>query len=401
MKSLILSSIKILIGGAIGQIIGFLLLPYIAHNFGPGSMGQYGIFINSVSFISIIITLRLEFYVAAAKTDADAKSLLISSLSLSVFSAVFLCLLSLIAGLFLNFDTAFILVIIIASLATGVFQILSFYSARSENFNGIALSKGIYGAVISILQIVSSSFSKLSYLLMLSHVIGQLAALTPLSKPIQTKDLLPNFQKISTARSHILNGITITFSNLANSGAALIPILVVSQKSGLDKAGWLAVCQRFIATPLDLISTSLSQVYISQLSRKKSETRKIFAVFSAMCFILAITAFLTCLLFSQFLLEYIPREWHGAVKASPAIALMYGSRLISNTFVQTLVHRENGRLIVISDYVRSISNLSIFLLFYDGFEKTISIYSIINSIIYLIIYLACAKEIYGRKNESM
>src|SRR5690606_34403638 len=69
-------------------------------------------------------------------------------------------------------------------------------------------------------------------------------------------------------------------ANVLNSVGLYLPNIMLAAFYGAEVAGWYTLGQRILGAPMTLIGTSVTQVYLSEISRYMNEDRtKLYAIF--------------------------------------------------------------------------------------------------------------------------
>lgn len=267
-------------GTLIAQAITVFIGIYIAKLYGENAYGYFGFFFSIVSVSSIIGTLQLENCIVTAKSKEESRHwfrFLTFSIPI-VITLVFLLL------------TSFSMVIELEKLNSTIL-ILAFFGSLLVTYNLkhqhlytfdkrflILSNTKIFTAFFTVLfqYLFYTSFPILG--LIYGFCISQFTVLI-FNFYQHNKNLGKiNFNKIKTEIK--TNSSIISYllpSNVINSlGHNLMPILILFF-FGVEKAGVYFFSTKILATPLFLISSSISQVYFKEsIDLKKNKDRNLF-----------------------------------------------------------------------------------------------------------------------------
>lgn len=263
-------------GTIIAQIIAILVGFYLAKLYGKEAYGFLGFFVSIMNIASIIGTLQLDNCIIISKNKNE---------SINWFNFILIIILPI--TLFIFFVLfVFSKFILIERLDTYMFLFCFFGSAIitynlahqrfftfQKKFSVISNIKIFITICAVILQFILFEYYKL-FGLIIGFLMAQIILL--LYNFYKNKSNLNkvNFNEIK--KGIILNKSLVTFllpSNIINSLANnLMPILILAF-FGAEKAGVYFFSIKILATPLFLISSSVSEVYYQKSSELKSENK--------------------------------------------------------------------------------------------------------------------------------
>ncbi|CAM3516020.1 lipopolysaccharide biosynthesis protein [Deinococcus frigens] len=385
------SIFKILGGGALGQAFGFLLLPLITREYSPSSIGQYGIYTSIITVLAIVYSMRYEFAIGSA-VDGDEVSIVSAAIWLAL-ACMLLSYFLIIIGHFcvpsLLENRFYVYFLPLGGFFAAILQILSFYSIKLQNFNSIAASKGIYGFSIAILQALLGAFFQFKGSLIVSHSIGQIFSAIVIFPRILLAKLNSPLHYIGILVKYSRAAIYLTPAGVINAMSVAVPIFVIGSRFGNEFAGMLAISQRVFATPLDLVGTSIGQVFSGKIMDRKIENSvKIadFALYSRILLAIGVLTVGCAILMARFSGLFLGEKWTSAGEIFLPVSLIYIARLFGNTFAQSVVLARKERLILIVDIFRAIAILMAFLLAKIEFVQLVHLYSLIMVGFYVVSY---------------
>jgi len=251
-------------GTVISQIIGITGAIILAKIYGSESYGIFSVFVSISSVFTIINTLQLDKSIVTAKSNIESENLMNSLFLISSYIALTFIIIYLFIYYIFEvklFKPSVITLSILASIIFSFNRIHeSFFTYRKKFkpisnakifltffniifqlllFNNFKLTGLIYGNLISIVLIAVFYFSK-------NHKHLTKVDWKQLKKNIKTNSSIIKYLFPST----LINSLAIN----------LMPILIVLFFS-LKESGIYFLSLKILATPLFLISTSISQVY--------------------------------------------------------------------------------------------------------------------------------------------
>ncbi|MAO65621.1 MAG: hypothetical protein CL666_11540 [Balneola sp.] len=317
-----------LIGGTgISQLIPIAVSPILTRIYTPEDFGVLAFFMAFTSILGVVATGRYEMAILMPKTDNNAKNLG----ALSFFIATIISLATLIIFLlyghqiltFLNFGiyTYLIFLIPIGIFAKSIFQIFTYTLNRVKHYKAIAGSKitrSIGGSGIQ-LGLGFLSFSSLGLVLgkLIGEILGCLYGFWITIRHKQYKNEKINWTKIQKLSKDYKEfpkyNAPHAFTNTASSN---LPNILLASLFSSSIAGFYSLSHRVCFAPIQLISTSVQQVYSRSVTERFNEGKDIFeyskSVFKQLS-LLAIIPFTALLIFAPSLFEFIfGEEWRIA-----------------------------------------------------------------------------------------
>lgn len=286
-------------GTLIGQLILMLSAPLLTRLYTPADYGVLASYSALVLILSALVTMRYEQAVLLPRSDEEAEQLMRLALLLTVA-------LSLLAGLtlwtiahwanpvFLQPLRPYIGLLTLSVLLHGASQVMTYWLIRQQRFRPQLHSRWVQALAYTATQLGSGMLRVGAVGLLLGQVMGQLAAAMTLllgGRPRQSVNckgavipLAPNCLPLATHHSPLaIRHSPVTVRRLLllmrrhkqfplySLPAALLnvlgqqaPLLLAASLYSLKEAGWLTLGLRLIGMPVDLIATSLGQVYLGR-----------------------------------------------------------------------------------------------------------------------------------------
>ncbi len=263
----------LLTGNLIAQGTFFLASIVLARLYTPEQFGGFAYFLSLLNFAAIIFTLNYEYCLVLPREAKTANQLLQFSLLLGLS---FLILgVFVLAGMqfFFSLTWHWWLALLMASWASGIFNIFNFYFLRLESYQMLSATKVIHALAISFLQFAffKSAFNHgliWGYLLGLSLAVGVYVYALPsgvLSISQEFKGLLAVAKKYFPIIKYSVLGNLV--SNLTIN---LLPIFIYQLFTAAE-AGYFFIMYRVIWTPMSLLYTSVAQVFYREIAQLVDE----------------------------------------------------------------------------------------------------------------------------------
>ncbi|WP_457618458.1 lipopolysaccharide biosynthesis protein [Lutibacter sp.] len=256
-------------GTFIAQTIGVIGSLIIAKVYGSEAYGIFGLFISISSVLKIINTFQLDKTIVTLQNENESKNLMNSLFVITLFLSLTFIIIYKSLSLIFNLNSINFSILILSILASIIFSFNiiheSFLTFRKK-FHPISNAK-IYMAFFNIIfQLLLFHKFKLMGL-----IYGNIISISLISIYYFIKNHYYlsniNFQQLKKSITSNSSVIKYLFpSSLINSLAInLMPILIVAFFS-LKETGEYFLSLKILATPLFLISSSISQVYYQKSS---------------------------------------------------------------------------------------------------------------------------------------
>ena len=266
-----------LAGGTIaGQAIVMLAMPVITRLYLPTEMGEFGLILSFIGFLSVAMGLRYEMAIpsAADQTDADRLLQLATILTIpcaALAGAILFLMIKLEIGSYGALPMWSVAAGSVALIVTGVFTALRYWIVRQQSFSGIGsalLAQGTGRSVVSVLWGMAGG----GWIgLVAGEIVGRLAAIAQLLRVAGAtrpplRGLFDWPQQARTARKFWRLPAIVLPSALLSSLAPMLPIPVLSVLFGSAAAGHFLIAQRLCAVPGGMVSASVNDVLHSRIA---------------------------------------------------------------------------------------------------------------------------------------
>lgn len=390
-------------GTIISQIIILIALPFITHLYSPSEYGVYSMYTSIISIMLMLVSFSYENAITLPEEDHMASSLL--SLSLRICVAV-----SVVGGVGVYFLAhplsvwtkeadigGYFIYFIISLLCAGFYQILNGWSVRKKYFRQLSRTKYTQSITLVSSQLALARLLPGPSGLIIGDVLGRLGGLIPQwrlwRRDVKHQEIHVSWEDLreSAYRYRRFPQLSLA-SNMLNSLGIYLPTILLAVFYGPQVAGWFALSQRILGSPMTLITTSVTKVYLSESSeymlhaRHKlyplfiKTVRNIFLVGLAIIFVMVI------LLPSMFSTLF-GAEWANAGNYVRLLGIMYLSQFVANSVGSTIDVMERQDLHLYREIARvSIVLGALLLSYYTGQSASTSIlvYGLASTIGYLI-----------------
>jgi len=278
-SSLVKNTFVLTSGTIAAQLIPILMQPILRRIFEAEDFGIYSIYLSIIGIVTVITSFRYENAIVLPKNE----SLSVNVFALSFFiNAAFNVLLLMMIIIFCPFfrdllkltnSQALLLYLIPLSVFLfGIYQIINFWLIRQKAFRSSAINKISRRGAEAIGQFSFGYLLKFQFGLIWGDVIGNAANV--ISGFRQLKKTSFNIKVISKRKMKFaavkfqdfpkFNLIT----NLLSAASFFLPTLFINKIYSKAVVGYFDLSKQVLALPLALVSLSISQVLLQNISSK-------------------------------------------------------------------------------------------------------------------------------------
>lgn len=273
-------------GFSLAQAIPLIATIFLARIFTKEQFGLFFIYSSLCLILSSFITLKLELTILLPKKENEGRTLFIASLltsfTLSILVFIIILLFYNPISILLGDKNIQELLYILpfSLLLLGIVQASSYWLNRTNKFKNISILTISKSFTSSSIQIILGVFSFLKYGLIIGLISGQLiSALYGLFysfrgriKIVKTISLERMFKLIQKHKNVPLFNTSIALSNTISNH---LPILLITSYYSLEMTALYGLAHRIIATPMGLISQSVSQVFYNEASKRYNNNQSL------------------------------------------------------------------------------------------------------------------------------
>ncbi|GGH32194.1 lipopolysaccharide biosynthesis protein [Paenibacillus segetis] len=356
-------------GTVISQILILLTLPLITRFYNPSEYGVYSMYTSIISIMLMLVSFSYENAITLPREDRVASSIL----SLSLRICVFVSLLGGIGVYFLANPLSvwtnepdikeYFAFFFFSLLFGGIYQILNAWSIRKKYFKQISRTKYTQSISLVSSQLIFSGIGMGPLGLIIGDVIGRLGGLIPQWR-LWRKDI--DKQSIKVTREEIKESayryrrfpMFSTASNLLNSLGIYLPTILLAAFYGPQVAGWFALGQRILGSPMTLITTSVMSVYLSESSQYMLHSpHKMYPLFiktARNVFLIGVAIVLVMVFIAPSTFSFLfGNEWEKSGQFVRILGFMYLSQFVANSVGTTIDVMERQDLHLYREIIRT------------------------------------------------
>ncbi|KTD21641.1 lipopolysaccharide biosynthesis protein [Legionella londiniensis] len=392
----------------ISQLLMFACIPVVSRLYIPAVFGVYAVFNAIMYTLNQVACLRGELLITLPQKKTDAKNLFAACLFITTVMSLFLlavtCFFSKIILHALQIEAldGYIWLIAVGVLIVGFRNSLLYWAVRNNLFATVGKANFIQAPVLLFVQIGFGFFFPSALCLVLGAVASWAAALAYLIKKLFNRRFL------STVFARLQNAWLITRANkqfLFHSSLSILmlgianymPVILVSSAYDTQVAAWFALAMQAVYSPLDLISVSVSQVYLNKGAKLFNTDPGALSLFyiktTCSLLLLGLIPMLVIGLFAPLLFQFIFGDnWGQAGVYAQIMSVMFLVRFAIVSSSQNLaILKRQGQALLWSIMLVCLLCLS-FLPAYYHFPKpspetTLILFSILMIIAYVILFL--------------
>ncbi|MCX7570125.1 oligosaccharide flippase family protein [Tumebacillus sp. DT12] len=268
--------VGVLAGGTVlSQALLVLSSPLLTRLYAPDQFGVYAAFAAVLTVLLVVASWLYEAAIPLPKEEGKAADLLVLSLlAVAVTSGVSWMLLTVFGDAVVRAVGTpalkpFLWLLPVTLFGAGCYQALSYWAIRQQAFGTIAKTKLTQGAstVGGQVGLGLLAFGPLG--LLIGDMIGRFAGSLSLARLVWRGEGAPLRQvswrgmaemAVRYRRFPLLSG----GSSILNSLVLQLPALLLTAFYGVQVVGWYVLAQRVMGVPLQVIGSSMAQVYLAE-----------------------------------------------------------------------------------------------------------------------------------------
>ena len=268
-------------GTTIAQAIPIAISPILTRLYTPEDFGVFALFIAITGLFSTIASGRYELAIMLPKKDEDAINIFALAMVIIVSLSLFLLILVILFNgyfttLLNNNEIGFWLYFMpLALFFTGLFNILSYFNNRKQNYKDIANATIIKSIILAIVQLSVGSIKAGASGLISGQIVSSLFANMRLLKNIIKDQTL--LSKISKRKMTTLLKQYKDFPKyqaphaMLNTFSSNIPIYIFAPFFGVTVVGLYALSTRIVVAPMMILAGASAKVYNQQITQLYNE----------------------------------------------------------------------------------------------------------------------------------
>lgn len=403
-KSFTANVLTLTTGTAVAQAITIVATPILVRIYTPKDFGLLAVLTTITGTVSIVASWRYETAIVLPDKDEDAVNLLV----LCILIALGMSGLSLLVIALFHQQITFWLkepelelwlwTVPPSLLLLGLYQALSYWSTRKQDFNWLAISRVSQFAVAIASQVAIGLLAKSGAIGLVSgQILGQFIGTAVLAGQIwkNYKILLIKGAGWTNIKNQAIKynkfPLYTSLPSLLDSLAVVMPVLFFTNLFGATITGYFSLATRIINLPSSLISSSVAQAILPRLALDKAKNGQTAPLVKKVLKRLIIFAFILFILmqFSPFFFRVVLGvNWEVAGTYAKIMAAAVTLRFVVSPLSVVLIAYERQEALACWQFAYMISTA--LALSHSTFylDPVISLYFLVgNELILLLIYL--------------
>lgn len=290
-KSTFTRGVAVLTGAnVIGQIIVIAASPFLTRLYTPEQFGMLAAF---TSIIMILLAVASWLYEMAIPLPDDTKQ----AINLAALSIVIVIGMSTVTAVGITLCgeqlagivnspslTPYLWLLPVTLCGAGIYQVLNYWAVRKKQFACVARTRLHESAAIVFTQLSLGVLKWGNAGLLVGIAVGRLVSNAAFVHMIwkQNRQWMKEIS-VKTMRevAHRYRRFPLisSWSSLLNAVAFQLPYLLLTAFYGPQVLGWVALAQRVLGLPFNLLGTSVGQVYLAEAARAKRNPHELYRLF--------------------------------------------------------------------------------------------------------------------------
>lgn len=406
--------LTLMTGTTIAQALPIAVAPILTRIYTPDDFGVFALYMAVASIISVIATGRYELAIMLPHKDSDAANIVVLSILIALLTSLLVLVVvflfnSPIARLLGNPQIgAWLYLIPVSVLITGIFQTMSYWNNRKKAFKRLSLSRILQSGGTASSQIIFGySSGGLCGGLIVGSICGQCISISALIMNNWKEDLvliqkINKIRIVANARKFKKFPKMSALGGLLDTASIQMPIFVITRIFGTAVTGMFGMTFKVLNMPMALISRSISQVLFQKvvtLNNKQPEL--LFNFILKIFFILLVIAIPFVAMFTLFGTELFTfvfgQKWamagNFATTLSVAVAVRFVVSPLSSVLDLNLNVERGVRWQIIYFFTITITLIAASGLEINKFLLVFVIHEVLLYGLYLYIILVSSREI--------
>jgi O-antigen/teichoic acid export membrane protein len=346
--------LKLFSGTFFSQIIPILITPILTRIYTPAEFGIYSFFMGIIMILSNITNLRLEIPIIIPKTIIKSNDYFKLSFYINILFSVISFITILLFGdliiklLDVDINFYYLLLIPFLTFIIGVNKSLYYFINKQGKYNKLSLSPIVRSSITNISNLV---FSFSAFGLLIAQFFGRITTLIFL---IFNEKINFNFNFKTLKKDLKVNRIYVItdtpaalISSLNSNGISVFATPIFGSLIG----GSFALVNKFIGTPINLISKSFLDVFKKEANQEyqiKGHSKVTFKKVIKGMIVLTIIPFILFFLYSEdIFIVFFGDEWLQAGFYAKILTPMIFLKMLSRplSFMFYIVNKQHYNLI--------------------------------------------------------
>jgi O-antigen/teichoic acid export membrane protein len=407
-KSELAGNVILLTGGTVAaQIIPVLLQPFLRRTIEPEIFGAFAVYMSILGIVAIMGSLRYETAIVLPKNDVLAVNLLSLSVILSFVVSLILFIIIFFFKSFIirisGFPVKFSVWLYLLPLSIFLFcvyQIFSYWLVRKKSFKSDSINKVSRRTFEGIAQ-VTGAIKHIPLSLVMGDIMGNFANV--ISGTIQLRKTNYKTRHISVKKMVLVFKKYIDFPKfnllptLLNTFCLLFPVLLINKYYSGETTAHFDLMRSILAVPAALLSTSISQVLLQNITERKNDNKTIKEVILRIISFLSIISIIEIvliILFGKSLFSLYAGE-NYSISGYYAKYFVFSSavKLIVSPISVVLISLQKLKVLGIWQFVYFLLLLCLIFVSNVTFEHFLLIYVLIDLIAYFLYFIIILRAI--------
>lgn len=388
-------------GSAIAQVIGVLSMPVLTRLYTPAQYGVLNKFMVVVSFLSIIISWRYEYFIVLPKKEASSNKMFKFILIYGIFTVLVLTILSYFLGdkiaKLLSFDdlSPWLIYAPITALLVSLAVVIQQVVQRSQKYLHSGLSEIVNKIGYFSFALVGYYIFAQSFGLILATACGLALKITWLAlsskklfSPVRQLEDESMFRVIYDYKN---SAFSFSVANLLQTVTGYVPVYIISSYYGSATLGQWALVTTTLYLPTSVIGIAIGQVYFQRAAKLYTEGVNISQIWLSTAktlTLIAIPTFLIISILSPFIFPILfGAQWKDAGSYASVFSIAAAASFISSPLDRTCFIVNAWQYPFIWNIVRMTGGIisGLICVFYKvSFQSFLNIYVFQVSVLYLL-----------------
>lgn len=346
-NDLLKNTVTLISGSILAQALPLAISPILTRLYAPEEFGVFALFMAIVSVLGVIATLRYEFAIVQQESEEDAHHLVVICILISLsIGLITLSLIHIFESQILSIlenqeIRPWLHFIPLSIVLVGCFQSLNYWNNRNKKYKKIAASKIIQSSGTVTVNLLASKSTVSGLGLIVGYIVGQLTGfIYLLSGWLKRPKFRIKSKRIKAlAKQYSKYPLLSSPGALVNSFALQAPVIFISRFFDIIAVGYFNFIYRIIGGPLDLISSSFSQVLLQKIGAKDYDDLSGFILKTAKkLLLLSLPMIIAIVLFGTEIFEFVFGErWAKAGDYAKIIIFSIAIRFIVSPLSMVLI----------------------------------------------------------------
>ncbi len=268
------------IGTTVAQLIAIIATPILSRLFTPSDYGLLALFAAVLATTGAVVSLSYPIRIILPKANHEAKELLLISLLLPISLGIILVLVAMflpnrvIAWVGLSSLGGWIIVAIIAGVATAIISAMTYWLNRNSEYKTIAFIR-IIQSVIAAACGLSLGFWTVQDGLLYAQLVGVISAVAMLIIMIRVPLFKTGFTDLfNVARRHKAAPIFLYPTAVLDVFTNQLPFFLIALWFTTELTGQFKMAHSLLALPTSLIGGAIAQVFYQRYSMVWPDAKK-------------------------------------------------------------------------------------------------------------------------------